>query len=148
MNVVAMGEVEKFLGFITAILYSFLPVLSSGSPSRLPDVSCSGPLKACPLVYEFPKELFRMLLYARVFPTFLDFVAYIFTLAASLEVPFAPCRCHFVTPTLRIASITRRGILIKSFARVVPAAIISLIFPFAPSRAVSGSTEFVPGKSA
>jgi len=143
MTVVAMREVEKFLRFITAILYSFLP--SSGSPSRLSDVSCSGPLEACPLVYEFPKEL---LLYARVFPTFLDFVACIFILAASLEVPFVLCRCHFVTPTLRIASITRRGILIKSFARVVPATIISFIFPFAPSRAISGSTEFVPGKSA
>jgi hypothetical protein len=50
------------LGFITAILYSFLPVLSSEFPSFLPDIHCLRPLEVRSLVSRgfarFPKDYF------------------------------------------------------------------------------------------
>jgi len=147
-----MGEAEKLLGFIAAILYPFLPF---PSPSRLLGVVCSGPLEVCLLASRdfasFPKNCFVRYIGVSDIPRFCDpyyiRITYPYIIAALLGVPFAVVRC-LVTPTVRIASFMRRRILIKLFARVVPAMIISLISILAPLKAVSGSTGVVLRKSA
>jgi len=105
-----MGETEKFLGFIIAIPYPFFPISSPRSP---PSSYGHILLRAAPAA-NLKGFCVSQRIVSRIvllpFPTFLDFVARIFTIAA--------CSLSLPIPSVRIALITRAGILIKSFTQV------------------------------